>query len=242
MQEHTSPTTPVSILVAVTKLVHEGETTWSAEVVEGLEYPLYAVAGTVEDLKTQIVGNLQQRGLTGTMRFFYPQRVSADPATEKQVNYAMHLYRRKVNPNLTDLSLEKVREWMVSLSKKEIGKFITEKATMPDLEKATPNQKVKVEEGIYKVRESIYKVLRAVHGSGHLYVKKLELVGGKGSFKKAPAGSMTLVSREGTKLTTEQAKEFGDLYGVCCCCGRALTDEESIRLGVGPICRKKYLA
>lgn len=27
--------------------------------------------------------------------------------------------------------------------------------------------------------------------------------------------------------------------GKCCCCGRALTDPESIELGIGPICREK---
>lgn len=42
------------------------------------------------------------------------------------------------------------------------------------------------------------------------------------------------------RLTEDQAKAFGDLYGSCCHCHRLLTDEESIRRGIGPICAEKY--
>ena len=38
------------------------------------------------------------------------------------------------------------------------------------------------------------------------------------------------------KLTLEQAREFGALYGTCCVCGRTLTNELSIHLGIGPKC------
>lgn len=30
-------------------------------------------------------------------------------------------------------------------------------------------------------------------------------------------------------------------HGRCACCGKKLTDEESVRLGIGPTCRKYYL-
>lgn len=39
------------------------------------------------------------------------------------------------------------------------------------------------------------------------------------------------------KMTLAQAQAFGNLYGVCCNCGRTLTNEVSIELGIGPICR-----
>lgn len=43
------------------------------------------------------------------------------------------------------------------------------------------------------------------------------------------------------KMTLEQAKEFGAIYGVCSNCGRLLTNEDSIEAGLGPICRNKFL-
>lgn len=38
------------------------------------------------------------------------------------------------------------------------------------------------------------------------------------------------------RMTIEQAKAFGALYGTCCVCGRTLTDERSIADGIGPVC------
>lgn len=34
----------------------------------------------------------------------------------------------------------------------------------------------------------------------------------------------------------QTAKEYGKLTGICCCCGRELTDPNSIEQGIGPIC------
>lgn len=36
------------------------------------------------------------------------------------------------------------------------------------------------------------------------------------------------------------AVAYGRKTGVCSCCGRGLTNAESIRLGIGPICREKF--
>lgn len=41
------------------------------------------------------------------------------------------------------------------------------------------------------------------------------------------------------RMTLEQAKQFGAIYGVCCNCGATLTDEGSIEAGIGPVCAKK---
>lgn len=41
------------------------------------------------------------------------------------------------------------------------------------------------------------------------------------------------------RLTLEQAREFGALYGMCVY-GHVLTKPESIRKGIGPICEEKY--
>ena len=41
------------------------------------------------------------------------------------------------------------------------------------------------------------------------------------------------------QLTESEAQEFGKRTGTCVCCGRELTNEESILLGIGPVCREK---
>jgi hypothetical protein len=79
-----------------------------------------------------------------------------------------------------------------------------------------------------------------VHGSGHLYCKRLvpgDGYGSKATFVYAP-GMMPLLSAK-TKMTLEEAKAFGALYGTCCVCGRTLTDEKSIAAGIGPVCAGK---
>ena len=103
-----------------------------------------------------------------------------------------------------------------------------------------PKATVKVAEaGIYLFDGKVYKVQRAVRGSGNLYAKVLVTVAGeKGRFVYAP-GMVTKLSPS-DKMTLEQAKEFGALYGVCCSCGKTLTDEKSIEASIGPVCAKKF--
>lgn len=89
-------------------------------------------------------------------------------------------------------------------------------------------------EGMHRVNGTIYKVQRAVHGSGHLYAKVLVQDGDDWSFEYA-AGALRSLSAA-TRLTLEEAKEWGALYGSCCVCSKTLTNEESIAAGIGPVC------
>jgi hypothetical protein len=94
------------------------------------------------------------------------------------------------------------------------------------------------EAGMYKLGDTIFKVQVAVHGSGHLYAKELERdLNGAWKFNYAPGAIRRLTTKD--RLTLEQAKEFGALYGTCCVCGRTLTNEDSIKEGIGPICSGK---
>ena len=86
---------------------------------------------------------------------------------------------------------------------------------------------------MYRRNETIYKVQKAVHGSGHLYAKSFSPEG----FEYAPGAIKTLAAED--RLTVEQAKEYGALYGTCIVCGRTLTDEKSIEAGIGPVCITK---
>jgi hypothetical protein len=104
--------------------------------------------------------------------------------------------------------------------------------------KAAPAAQV-TEDGMYQDPEGvIYKVQIAKQGSGNLYAKRLIVEEGQGHFEYA-AGAIRIIKPE-WKMTLEQAAEFGSLYGVCCKCGAALTDEESIARGIGPICAQSF--
>jgi hypothetical protein len=101
--------------------------------------------------------------------------------------------------------------------------------------------------GIYLLGEDIYKVQRAVHGSGRMYAKIFDLA--TGQFTMAPGAVRRL--RPEQMIDRQQAVILGrrisrnqtfELYGCCFICGRTLTDEESIELGIGPVCASRLAA
>ncbi len=95
-------------------------------------------------------------------------------------------------------------------------------------------QRTEVEDGMYALSNNVYiKIIRAVHGSGHQYAKLWQP---ETSTWEMLRGGVKLVARSGTRMTVDDAKRFGALYGQCCVCGRMLTNEESIKDGIGPIC------
>ena len=122
--------------------------------------------------------------------------------------------------------------------------------TKPVVGATVPVAKVD-QDGIYRADDgTFYKVQIAKQGSGNLYAKKLVVreTGAlrtdgtpeyTGSFTYAPGAIHTL--RADQRLTSDAAKAFGSLYGICCACGADLTDEVSIATGLGRICRGKYL-
>lgn len=98
-----------------------------------------------------------------------------------------------------------------------------------------------LEDGMYLRDGIIYKVQHAVHGSGKQYAKQLvrdEDDATDWHFEYAVG--MVYKLGPSMKMSLEQAKEFGALYGTCCVCGRTLTDENSIEAGIGPICASRF--
>lgn len=91
----------------------------------------------------------------------------------------------------------------------------------------------KVQEGVYKVGEDVYKVRTAVHGSGNLYASKWSP-----EDKKWIYVGQRVFSRltDKTRMTAEEAKAWGKLYGRCVRCHLPLTDEISQAHGYGKKC------
>ena len=92
----------------------------------------------------------------------------------------------------------------------------------------------RAEEGMYIMDGRIFKIQRAIHGSGYLYAK--ELVAGGFVY----TSGMVRKLNSSHRMTLDQAKRYGALYGVCCVCGIALTNEKSIEAGIGPVCATKF--
>ncbi len=153
------------------------------------------------------------------------------PISEKQLAYVKALRDRKLVP-------PEFHQWtsdayLESLSAGRASKAIDWFRALPDRPKA------QAPEGMHKVGDAIYKVQVAVHGSGHLYAKRLSVSpSGKVTFAYE-AGAVGRLS-EDTRMSLEDAKAFGALYGTCCVCGRTLTDEKSIEVGIGPVCAGKF--
>lgn len=104
-----------------------------------------------------------------------------------------------------------------------------------------PIRQVVQDAGMYQNPDTnvIYKVQSAIHGSGRLYAKRLVVDGNTNavSFGYDRGAIKNLNAR--WRMTSEQAKEFGALYGSCMVCGRTLTNEASIEAGIGPVCAGK---
>lgn len=92
--------------------------------------------------------------------------------------------------------------------------------------------------GMYKVDDVIYKVVRS-RTSGFNYAQRLEMKN-DGSYKfEYEAGAIKFITAE-HRLTLAEAQEYGIRTGICCVCGRLLTNPESIALGIGPVCAGRF--
>lgn len=156
-----------------------------------------------------------------------------DPATEKQINFLRILLVERIED--ADKAVKAV-EWLEThqLSKATASYKINEYLGKPKVRTAFKFDAVdELEIGMYRVDGEIFKVQQS-RESGRLYAKKLTEDG----FEYA-AGAIRHI-KASDRMTLEEAKEYGQMTGTCCNCGRTLTNEESIRDGIGPICAGKF--
>lgn len=184
------------------------------------------------------------RNLSGQESYRAAQ-VRIDLASEAQVRYLNNLAQWIAEANgieIPDLSDE-----FAKLTKREASEQIDKlRATLEKArqEREREQQQARAEakkvqapavtDGMYLMDGRVFKVQIAKQGSGNLYAKELI----EGSFVYSPG--MIRQLRPEHRMSLEQAKEYGKLYGVCCNCGRDLTDEGSIEAGIGPVCAKKF--
>lgn len=168
-------------------------------------------------------------------------------ATEKQINFIVSLLNERVEGGFDgDAYKAALADLDKPVTKEQASKMIKHLLSVPKVTKntvevpVTKTARVEVEAGIYLIDGDVVKVQKAVHGSGNMYAKRLvvDAPGAKGRFEYAP-GLIRKVTPE-ARMTLDQAVEYGAIYGVCCNCGRTLTDEKSIEAGIGPVCAKRF--
>lgn len=110
-------------------------------------------------------------------------------------------------------------------------------------------------DGMYRNPETgkIFKVYYTVHGRGVLVAKELVLLDESQWYTKTVRRKEVLVKAEfvyrglaglreltaDMKMTLEEGKKYGAIYGVCVRCSATLTNEESIERAMGPVCAGK---
>jgi hypothetical protein len=94
---------------------------------------------------------------------------------------------------------------------------------------------IKVTPGFYLVNAGAFKV-RTSKTTGRLYAMKLDTDTGKFEYDKGAIFNL----RPETRMTKEQAAAYGHKTGRCMICGRELSNEESLKIGIGPICLKGF--
>lgn len=163
---------------------------------------------------------------------------NGNPATAKQIDFL----RKLIAERYEDSVCGNFEQCYPLMSKADASKAI--ETMLNDVPKlATPqSEAVEIEDGVYLKDGHYLKVVHAIHGSGHQYAKVLVPSvdeDGKKVFSWEYLGKAPLATLSADdKLDTEQAKEFGLLYGCCINCARGLTRDESIYVGYGKTCAK----
>lgn len=102
------------------------------------------------------------------------------------------------------------------------------------------------EEGMYQHDGSIYRAQKS-KTSGNLYAKRLVPINGArlndedivvGWEFQYDAGAVRMLKPE-DRMSLDEARLFGNKYGVCCVCGITLKDAKSVAAGIGPVCAKR---
>lgn len=92
--------------------------------------------------------------------------------------------------------------------------------------------------GIYREGETIYCVRKA-RQSERVYAYQLIIIEGQNPRWDYVAGKVYELKVE-NMISLEAAAHYGRRTGICCICGRYLSDASSVQKGIGPVCESKY--
>jgi hypothetical protein len=154
--------------------------------------------------------------------------------TDKQIAFVRILLEDRAGVE----AAEQVNIWRLdgTLTKNKVSAAIDRLTAIP--KPAKPKAPVvTLDEGMYQKDGEIFRVVRS-KTTGRLYAKRLMRENaGEGKkldfeFDRAYITALTPADR----MTLDEAKAAGVLMGACCVCGATLTNETSVREGIGPVC------
>jgi hypothetical protein len=93
------------------------------------------------------------------------------------------------------------------------------------------------EVGMYRNSQGVFRVKQSKRGSFYA-MRFVPEASTKSERFVYEAGAIYELSAS-DRMTIEQAQEIGALAGVCCVCGADLTNEKSVRAGIGSVCAKR---
>jgi hypothetical protein len=165
-----------------------------------------------------------------------------NPATEKQVKFITTLMDDRQVPGATAHDL-KVAITAGTLTKGAASEKIDMLLSYPKRDKSGDHKVVSQPKmtpvpGFYvnEETETFYEVVASK--AGKHYAKRFHVQGKTGKWRYAPGEIKDYASWKKVSLT--DAAQFGIAHGVCLCCGRTLTNPESVAAGIGPICAAKF--
>lgn len=169
-----------------------------------------------------------------------------NPPSDRQVKYALDLLESRVWPDgfsdedLRGMERRVVSELIDSLHKaprKAQDRKVGADGVKQEF-KDIPNGRYALEWRSIKNRG--WKFYQVKHGHTVTFVDLL--IGSPGEYRKTRLGraDANTVLKEIQAITPRQASaDFGIQSGTCGVCSSPLTNEESLKLGIGPICRGK---
>ena len=149
-------------------------------------------------------------------------------ATTRQVDY--------INALLTQREFSEVIEF-ATLTSQQASDYINRLLASPR-KSATASPRPNLSElrvGMYRTPDGeIYRIHES-RETGRLYAKHLNLVEMKFEYASGAIYRLTPAHR----MTLEQAREFGVETGICCVCGKFLTQARSVANGMGRVCESR---
>ena len=169
-----------------------------------------------------------------------------DSATRKSSQHSISAQEIRVYLNVPFKEKEKAkkdfnarwdatkRSWYV-----DSGTFDIYERDIPSHWKLTASDSLEpiTEDGVYRFFGDTFRA-QWNRENTRMYGKRLIIEDGAIEWKYEPGILARIAGAR--KLTLEEAKEYGKLYGECIRCGARLTDETSIAEGIGPICKEKF--
>jgi hypothetical protein len=169
-----------------------------------------------------------------------PERPAAPPSA-KSVNYLIDLAADKAFAENKDVATTRtlVTTWAAEHSQREVSDEIDRLKALGftgRVHKEAAPLGGEIEDGMYVTADTIWKVYHTVHGRNEQVAKELVITGDKGEFVYRGKAPLSKIIATGRRLSLEEARHFGSVYGQCCRCLVPLTHEISIALGIGPKC------